>query len=282
MAKKLLVADIIEKKKAGEKITILTAYDSSFAALLDNAGVDAILVGDSLGMVALGYESTVPVTMEEMLHHAKAVRRGAQNSFLIGDMPFLSYQVEVAEAIRNGGRFMKEAGCDAVKLEGGIEVCDTVQAMVAAGIPVMGHIGLTPQTAGQLGGYKLQGKDLDSAGKLLADARALTEAGAFALVLECIPDKLAKIITEQVTIPTIGIGAGAYCDGQVLVTNDLLGLFEKYIPRFVKQYAKLAPMVNEAVQKFLDEVRAGEFPDDKHSFPAQIDFNDLLKEGGSR
>jgi 3-methyl-2-oxobutanoate hydroxymethyltransferase len=220
-------------------------------------------------MVILGYESTVPVTMEEMLHHARAARNGVQQAVLVGDLPFLSYQVDVREAIANAGRFLKEAGCDAVKLEGGEEVCETVAAIVRAGIPVMGHIGLTPQTAGQLGGYKVQGQELESARKMLRAAKALEAAGAFALVLECIPDRLAEAITEAIGIPTIGIGAGPFCDGQVLVTHDLVGMFEKFVPRFVKQYANLAPQIKEAIASFRDEVRSGEYPDAAHSFPMQ-------------
>jgi 3-methyl-2-oxobutanoate hydroxymethyltransferase len=265
-------------KEAGEKITMLTAYDASFAQLLDSVGVDVLLVGDSLGMVLLGYESTVPVSMDEMIHHASAVKRGTQNALLVGDMPFMSYQVSIEEAVRNGGRFMKEAGCDAVKLEGGIEVCETVRALVRAGISVMGHIGLTPQTAGQLGGYRVQGKDAESARKLLADAKALEKAGAFGVVLECIPDSLAGLITESLTIPTIGIGAGVNCDGQVLVSHDLLGMFEKFVPSFVKKYANLAPQMKEAVTSFMEEVRSGQYPDDEHSFSMKVDAETLLSE----
>ncbi len=276
MKDKILVADIIRKKDKGEKIAMLTAYDAGFASLLDKAGVDILLVGDSLGMVVLGYESTVPVTMDEMLHHAKAVKRGSKHALLVGDMPFLSYQTDSIEAVRNAGRFMKEAGCDAVKLEGGQEVSETVRVIVKAGIPVMGHIGLTPQTAGQLGGYTVQGKDLASARVLLAAARSLVEAGVFALVLECIPDQLGRIITAEIPIPTIGIGAGSFCDGQVLVTHDLVGLFEKFRPRFVKQYTNLAPRIEEAVGRFLQEMRAGEFPDEEHSFPSQNNLQELL------
>lgn len=264
---KLTVRDIRAMKEQGAKITVLTAYDARFAGLIDEAGIDMVLVGDSLGMVVLGYESTVPVTMAEMLHHARAAKKGVQRAVLVGDLPFLSYQVDQREAIANAGRFLKEAGCDAVKLEGGAEVCDTVAAIVRAGIPVMGHIGLTPQTAGQLGGYKVQGKDLESAQKMLRDAKALAAAGAFALVLECIPDQLAAAITEAISIPTIGIGAGPHCDGQVLVTHDLIGMFEKFVPRFVKQYANLAPQIKEAIAAFRDEVRSGAYPDAAHSFP---------------
>lgn len=273
---KISIAEIIAMKAAGEKITMLTAYDTGFARVLDQSGIDMILVGDSLGMVVLGYDSTVPVTMAEMIHHAKAVGRGVKKAVVVGDMPFLSYQAERREAISNGGRFLKEARCDAVKVEGGQEVCDTVAAMVKAGIPVMGHIGLTPQTASQLGGYKVQGRDIDSARELLKDAQALEKAGVFAIVLECIPDILAKAITERVRIPTIGIGAGSHCDGQVLVTHDLLGLFEKFVPSFVKQYVSLSPQLKEAFGKFRDEVKSGAFPDRKHSYTMKYDVEELF------
>ena len=275
--KKMTVKDIVDLKGGGEKITMLTAYDASFGRLLDQAGIDIVLVGDSLGMVALGYESTLPVTMDEMVHHARAVKHGVNKAVLVGDMPFLSYQVSKEEAITNAGRFMKQAGCDAVKLEGGLEVCDTVAALVRAGIPVMGHIGLTPQTAGSLGGYKVQGKDAESAKRMLAEARGLAEAGAFAIVLECIPDKLGAAITQAVAIPTIGIGAGVDCDGQVLVTHDLLGMFEKFTPSFVKCYAKLAPQMKEAISSYRDEVKKGLYPDEAHSFTMQLDIDELLK-----
>ncbi len=277
IGKKLTVRDIIDLKGAGEKIVMLTAYDASFGRLLDRSGVEIVLVGDSLGMVVLGYESTVPVTMEEMLHHSRAVKHGVERALLVGDMPFLSYQVETRDAIINGGRFLKEAGCDAVKLEGGLEVCETVAAMVRAGIPVMGHIGLTPQTAGALGGYKVQGREAHSARRLLAEAKGLAEAGAFALVLECIPDKLAAAITASIPIPTIGIGAGLQCDGQVLVSHDLLGMFEKFVPSFVKRYADLAPQIAGAITAFRDEVKSGVYPDAEHSFIMQGEVEDLLK-----
>ncbi|HID03104.1 MAG TPA: 3-methyl-2-oxobutanoate hydroxymethyltransferase, partial [Desulfobacterales bacterium] len=218
MQKNKTVAGIMAMKKAGEKITMLTAYDAAMAAMLAAADVDVLLVGDSLGMVVLGYDSTVPVTMDEMIHHASAVRRGAPAAFVVGDMPFGSYQSSKRDSILNGGRFLKEAGCDAIKLEGGQEMCGIVTALVQAGISVMGHIGLTPQTATQLGGYKVQGRDIESARKMVEDAVALEKAGAFALVLECLPDELGRIISEEIAIPTIGIGAGVHCDGQVLVT----------------------------------------------------------------
>jgi 3-methyl-2-oxobutanoate hydroxymethyltransferase len=277
VADKLTIVDIKKMKDAGEKITMLTAYDASFSRMLEAVGIDILLVGDSLGMVVLGYDSTVPVTMDEMLHHAKAVRRGAPQSFVVGDMPFMSYQCSMSDAIMNAGRFMKEAGCDAVKLEGGLEVCETVTAIDRAGIPVMGHIGLTPQTAGKLGGYKVQGKDLDSARKLVTMAKGLEQAGAFALVLECIPADLATLISSQLTIPTIGIGAGAGCDGQVLVTHDLLGMFEKFVPSFVKSYVHLAAQIKDAVQDYKHEVREGRYPDDAHSFKMSLSLEEILE-----
>ncbi len=271
--KKVAIPDLMAKKKAGEKITMLTAYDFSMASFIDQAGMDMILVGDSLGMVVLGYESTVPVTMEEMLHHCRAVRRGVRYAFLVGDMPFMSYNISREEAIRNAGRFLKETGCDAVKLEGGLEVADTVRAIVEAGIPVMAHIGLTPQTVSKLGGFRVQGKDRAAARRLLDSARALESAGAFAVVMECIPDKLAGLITRSVGMPTIGIGAGPECDGQVLVTNDLLGLYEKFLPKFVKQYVQLYPRIREALEDYVREVKAGGFPGPEHSF--SMDPQDL-------
>jgi len=276
MDKKKTIQDFIMMKEQGEKISMLTAYDASLASMIEAAGIEMVLVGDSLGNVLLGYESTVPVTMEEMLHHCKAVRRGTRQAFLVGDMPFMSYQVSRSEAISNAGRFLKEAGCDAVKLEGGTEVYDTVRAIVSAGIPVMGHIGLTPQTASQLGGYKVQGKDEDSARKLLQSARDLESAGAFSIVLECIPTQLSEAITRAVSIPTIGIGAGKYCDGQVLVTHDMVGMYDKFIPSFVKQYAHLASQIKEAVTAYKEEVKNGSFPDEGHSFNMQFDVQNLL------
>ncbi len=257
---------------------MLTAYDASMARLLDGAGVDVLLVGDSLGMVVLGYDSTVPVTMEQMLHHAGAVCRGTERALVVGDMPFGSYQVSVEQTVANGVRFLKEAGCDCVKLEGGAEVCDGVRALVRAGVPVMGHLGLTPQTAGQLGGFKVQGKDMTAARKLVADARALEAAGAFGMVLECVPGPLAEVITEAVTVPTIGIGAGTGCDGQVLVTNDMLGLFEKFTPGFVKQYLKMAPSIKAAVRDFVKEINSREFPGPEHTFGSREEYRGLLDE----
>ena len=274
--KKLTVFDIINMKAAGDRIAALTGFDAGSAAFLDQAGIDIILVGDSLGMVVLGYESTVPVTMDEMIHHAKAAKRGCNRALLVGDMPFLSYQADKRDAILNAGRFIKEGGCDAVKLEGGKEVSEIVRAIVRAGIPVMGHIGLTPQTAGQLGGYKIQGNDAESARRILNEATALEDAGVFSLVLECIPDKLAEVVTDAISIPTIGIGAGPCCDGQILVTHDLLGMFEKFVPSFVKTYVKLAPQIKEAVTSFREEVKSGRFPDQDHSFTMKVDIKELL------
>ncbi|HMK66126.1 MAG TPA: 3-methyl-2-oxobutanoate hydroxymethyltransferase [Thermodesulfobacteriota bacterium] len=273
--KKVSILDLLTKKKNGKKITMLTAYDFAMASFIDQMGIDMVLVGDSLGMVVLGYDSTVPVTMDEMIHHCKAVRRGTRFAFLVGDMPFMSYNISPEEGIRNAGRFLKEAGCDAVKLEGGTEVAGTVQAIVQAGIPVVAHIGLTPQTAGKLGGFKVQGKDLASAQELLDSALALEKAGACSIVMECIPDKLAGFISRSLKIPTIGIGAGPECDGQVLVTNDLLGLFEKFTPKFVKQYAKLFPKIKEVINVYKQEVEGGIFPGPEHCFP--MDEKDLSK-----
>ena len=264
--KKVMIPDLQDKKREARKITMLTAYDYPSAKFIDDAGIDAILVGDSLGMVVLGYDSTVPVTMDEMIHHAKAVRRGTKRAFLIGDMPFMSYQISTEEAVRNAGRFMKEAGCDAVKLEGGDEVVEVTKAIVGAGIPVLGHLGLTPQTVSKLGGYRIQGKDADSAKKILDQALRLEQVGCFAVVLECVPDKVAKLITERLKIPVIGIGAGPDCDGQVLVTNDMIGLFDKFVPKFVKQYVKLSSLLTDAFTRYKDEVEKGVFPGKEHCF----------------
>ena len=273
---KITVKDIKGMKGGKRKITMLTAYDAPMATLLDNAGIDILLVGDSLGMVVLGLDSTVPVTMSQMLHHAAAVSRGTEKALVVADMPFGSYRVDCRETVGNGVRFLKEAGCDAVKVEGGVEVCEDVQALVRAGIPVMGHLGLTPQTVGQLGGYKVQGKTLETGRKMIADARALEKAGVFAIVLECVPASLAAVVTSAVSVPTLGIGAGVHCDGQVLVTSDMLGLFEKFTPSFVKKYLDLALQIREAVGSFRDEVSSGVFPDSEHSFASDEDFSVLL------
>jgi len=264
--KKVTIAELHEKKQNKQKITMVTAYDYPTARILDQAGIDVALVGDSLGNVVLGYESTVPVTMDEMIHHCKAVSRGVKSCFIIGDMPFLSYQVNHEKAIENAGRFIKDAGCDAVKLEGGSDMAPTVKAIVSAGMPVCAHIGLTPQTATMLSGYKVQGKDAESARRLIQSAKDLEEAGAFLIVFECIPDFLAARITEELKIPTIGIGAGKDCDGQVLVYHDLVGLFERFTPKFVKQYINLAPMIKEAIGQYKTEVETGVFPGPEHGF----------------
>jgi 3-methyl-2-oxobutanoate hydroxymethyltransferase len=278
MKKKMNIQDIMTMKEAGEKITVLTAYDAAMSKLLESCEVDILLVGDSLGNVILGYDSTVPVTMDDMLHHASAVRRGAPSSFVVADMPFGSYQNGSYDAVANATRFLKEAGCDAVKLEGGFEVFETIEDLIRAGIPVMGHIGLTPQTASQLGGYKVQGRDAESAKKLLDEAKAIEEAGVFSMVLECVPNQLAEVITESIAVPTIGIGAGPDCDGQVLVTHDLLGMFDKFVPSFVKSYTHLAPIMKETIESYNAEVRSGEFPDDEYSFSSKEDFWKLLKD----
>ena len=263
---KMTIAELMRKKEQGEKITMMTAYDYPTAAMVDEAGIDTILVGDSLGMVVLGYPSTVPVTMDEMIHHCKAVMRGTVRSFVLGDMPFMSYQVSTEKAVENAGRFVKEAGCDSVKLEGGSEMAPVVEAVVNAGIPVCAHIGLTPQTATKLGGFKVQGKDAESANELVQSAKDLEKAGAFMIVMECIPDLLAARITRELRIPTIGIGAGKDCDGQVLVFHDLVGIFERFTPKFVKQYAKLAPEIKDALRLYKSEVEKGLFPAAEHSF----------------
>lgn len=277
MAQKLTVKDILARK-GEKKITMLTAYDAAMARMLDDSGIDILLIGDTLGMVVLGYGSTVPVTMEEMLHHARAVSRGTVRALVVGDMPFGSYQGGLAEAVGNGLRFMKEAGCDAVKIEGGAEMADVVRSLYRAGVPVMGHVGLTPQTAGRLGGYKVQGKDVESARKMIADCRALAEAGVFAVVVECVPGELARIVTGAVAVPTIGIGAGPHCDGQVLVINDMLGLYDRFTPSFVKKYADLAPQVRQAASRFRDEVEEGAFPAQEHTFGSPADFSSLLQQ----
>jgi len=264
--KKVTISDLMAQKESGRKITMLTAYDYPTAQMVDQAGIDIILVGDSLGMVVLGYTSTVPVSMEEMIHHTKAVTRGAKYAFIIGDMPFMSYQTGVEKAIENAGRFIKEGECDAVKLEGGSEVAPVVKAIVTAGIPVCAHIGLTPQTATQLSGFKVQGKDAESARNLINSAKDLEKAGAFMVVMECIPDILASMITKELGIPTIGIGAGKDCDGQVLVYHDTVGLFERFTPKFVKQYIKLGPMIIDALKEYKKEVEEGVFPGEEHIF----------------
>ena len=263
--KKITTLTLRQMKQRGEPISMLTAYDYPTALEIDRAGIDAILVGDSLGMVVLGYPNTLPVTMEDMLHHCRAVARGAQYALLIGDMPFMSYQVSVVEAVRNAGRFLQEAGMDAVKLEGGSERIDVIRAILSAGIPVMGHLGLTPQSVHQLGGFRPQGRDASAANRLLDDAQLLQEAGCFSLVLESVPARLAASISKCIDIPTIGIGAGVGCDGQVLVTHDVLGLFDRFTPRFVKKYANLSLEMRRAFIEYKDEVAQRQFPAKEHS-----------------
>jgi len=260
------ISQIKDMKQKGEKITMLTAYDYTTAKIIDEAGVPLILVGDSLGMVVLGYESTIPVTMEEMLHHTKAVVRGTKQAMVVGDMPFMTYHVSVSDALRNAARFIQEGGAQAIKLEGGVTVAEKVRSIVDCGIPVVGHIGLTPQSIHQLGGYKVQGKTSEAALKMVEDAQALEEAGAFAIILETIPVPLAAVITQKVGIPTIGIGAGAGCDGQVQVISDILGLFTGFVPKHAKQYAKMADTIRTAVSEYDKEVKAGSFPTDEQSF----------------
>ena len=264
--KKMTIAELNRMKKAGEKITMMTAYDYPTARLVDETGIETILVGDSLAMVMLGHTSTVPVTTDEMIHHCKAVTRGAQSAFVIGDMPFLSYQVSMEKAVENAGRFIKEALCDSIKLEGGSDMAPVVKAIVRAGIPVCGHIGLTPQTATMLSGFKVQGKDAEGARQLIQSAHDLEDAGAFMLVLEAIPDLLAARITGELKIPTIGIGAGKDCDGQVLVYHDFVGLFERFTPKFAKRYVNLSPQIREALLQYKKEVKDGSFPGPEHSF----------------
>uniref|UniRef100_UPI0004ABD448 3-methyl-2-oxobutanoate hydroxymethyltransferase n=1 Tax=Desulfonatronum thiodismutans TaxID=159290 RepID=UPI0004ABD448 len=263
---KTTTATLLEMKRQGEKITVLTAYDWATAKLLDEAGVDVLLVGDSLGMVMLGLENTLSVTMEDMLHHCRAVARGAQRSLLVGDMPFMSYQVSPEQALVNAGRFLQEAGMHAVKVEGGREILPAVRKMTQNGIPVLGHVGLTPQHVHQLGGFKVQGRTDAAAQRIREDAVALEEAGAFGLVLECVPARLAQTISEQLTIPTIGIGAGPGCDGQVLVFHDVVGLYDRFTPKFVKKYAQVGALMGDAVREYVQEVKAGTFPGEEHVF----------------
>jgi 3-methyl-2-oxobutanoate hydroxymethyltransferase len=265
MTKRVTVPDIIAAK-GSRKITMLTAYDYPTALWVDQSGVDMILVGDSLAMVVLGQEDTLSVGMEEMIHHTKAVSRAAKRALVIGDMPFLSYQASVEQAVMNAGRFLKEGRAQAVKLEGGRHVLPQVEAIVAAGIPVQGHIGLTPQSAAQFGGFKVQGKTAEAATALIEDARALARAGCFSIVLEAIPAPIASRITQSVPIPTVGIGAGKDCDGQVLVIHDVLGLFERFTPRFVKKYAQLGDAIRQALTQYREEVESGDFPGPEHSF----------------
>lgn len=272
--KKITIQSLKRAKSDGRRISMLTAYDYTTACLLEEAGVDCILVGDSLGMVMLGYDNTLKVTMDDMIHHTKAVARGTQRGLLIGDMPFLSYHVSTEEAVRNAGRFVQEGGAEAVKLEGGPAIVDKIRAIIKAQIPVFGHLGLTPQSINVFGGYKRQGQDIEAARQMIDDAMLLQDAGASGLVLECVPDGLARVITEKLEIPTIGIGAGVHCDGQVLVIHDLLGMFRKMRPKFVKTFTSGGDTMVAAVQQYIKEVLEGAFPADEHSFPMD---EDLLK-----
>lgn len=263
-----------EAKNSGNKISMLTAYDYSMGKLMDSCGIDGILIGDSLGMVCLGYKDTLSVTMEDMIHHTRAVSRGAKDALIVADMPFMSYQTSVYDAVKNAGRLVKEAGAEAVKLEGGAEVYDQIKAIVKAQIPVMGHIGLTPQSVNIFGGFKVQGKGEESARKIINDAKLLEEAGVFAITLECIPAALSKIITESVSVPTIGIGAGSDCDGQILVYQDMLNMFSDLKPKFVKQFANVGDLMKEGISDYIKEIQQGTFPAQEHSF--RID-NEIIK-----
>jgi len=274
---KVTVKDLQKKKANLEKITMLTAYDYSMASVLDKSGIDIILVGDSVGMVMLGYDSTVNVTMSEMLHHAKAVTKAASHCLVVADIPLEGFNVSGDEFIKNASRFLEEANCDAVKVEGGEEIIDKVKVLVGEGIPALGHIGLTPQTASKLGGYKVQGKDEETAKYLIRSASVLEKAGCFGVVLECVPSELSRIITKNLKIPTIGIGAGTYCDGQVLVTYDLLGMFDKFRPKFVKQYADVGKIINEAIIEYKKEVKEGSFPSKEHEFSMPSDTLEKIK-----
>lgn len=264
--KRFTTSDFLAKKRAGQKISMLTAYDYHTACLMDEAGIDSVLVGDSLGNVVLGYDTTIPVTMDEMIHHTKAVARGSKQALIIGDMPFLTYHTGVCDALRNAGRFLQEGGAQAVKLEGGKERAEVVRALVGAGIPVMGHLGLTPQSVLQLGGFKVQGKTDSAAAKLLEDAQVLEESGVFAVVLECIPENLAAKVSSTLKVPTIGIGAGVGCDGQVLVSHDLLGINGEKVPKFVKQYCNLREQMLAAYKAYKAEVEEAVFPGPEHAF----------------
>ncbi len=276
-AKKIMVSDLWKLKGEGKKISMITAYSYPQGLIVDEAGIDIILVGDSLGMVELGYRDTVPVTMDEMLSHTRAVVRAVKRAHVVGDLPFMSYNISAEQAVTNAGVLYKEGGCDSVKLEGGQDMADKVAAIHKAGIPVFGHIGLTPQTAALLGGFKVQGKNIDQAKKVIDDAHALEDAGAFALILEAIPKELAAVITEKVKIPTVGIGAGVNCDGQVLVLHDMVGLFKRFTPRFVKVYADLYAAQIKAVEEFISDVRGQKFPGDEHSFTMKKEAFEELK-----
>ena len=263
---RVTIRDLKEMRRRGEKIPMLTAYDYTSARIVDESGIPIILVGDSLGQVVLGYDSTVPVTMDEMIYHLKPVVRGAARAHIVGDLPFMSYQADVSDAVRNSGRLLKEGGAQSVKLEGGQDMAETVRRIVQSGIPVMGHIGLTPQAVNQLGGYRVQGRSSKAAARLMEDARSLEEAGAYSIVLECVPAPLAKLITERLSIPTIGIGAGPDCDGQVQVFHDLLGLFTDFVPKHARRYAHLSDVISEATARYIGDVQGGDFPTEHESY----------------
>ena len=279
---RVTIRDLSRMKRNGEKIPMITAYDYTSAQLVERAGIPLILVGDSLGQVVLGYDSTVPVTMDEMVHHIRTVVRGTQRAHVVGDLPFLSYHADVPEAIRNAGRLLKEGGAQSVKLEGGRSQAETVSRIVESGIPVMGHIGLTPQAVNQLGGYRVQGRSLKDAVRLMEDARALEEAGAYAIVLECVPAQLASMITERVGVPTIGIGAGAGCDGQVQVFHDMMGLYQDFTPKHARQYAQLGKTIVEATQGYIRDVESEQFPGDSESFRLSESVLEALSEYSAR
>ena len=278
MNEKFTIKSFQKAKEEKRPISMLTAYDYSMAKILDAAGVDALLVGDSLGMVVQGHDSTISVTLEDMIYHARAVNRAAKRALVIVDMPFMSYHVSVEEAVRNAGRLMKEGGAHAIKLEGGVEFAETIRQIVRAQIPVMGHIGMTPQSVHMFGGFKVQGKSLAQAQKIIDDAKALEDAGVFSITLEGVPEELSRIISETVKVPTIGIGAGKYCDGQVLVINDMLGMFSDFVPKFVKQYAHLSSDIEGAIKTFITEMNESSFPEKKHTFTIDEDvINSLIK-----
>jgi len=277
MNEKITVSNFRESKRTGRKITMLTAYDYPTAKIIDQSGVDAILVGDSLGMVVLGYEDTTRVTMEDMVHHTKAVVRGAKRAMVVADMPFLSYHMGIYESVRNAGKLVNEDGCKAIKLEGGEEVVEDIKAIIRAGIPVMGHLGYTPQSINIFGGHKAQGKTFETAKKIYKDALLLQEAGVFAIVLECVPYKLAKFITEKLEIPTIGIGSGAMCDGQVLVIHDIIGMFRDFVPRHTKRYADVGEVLENSVKSYIKDVTEGVFPTEKNSFTVEDEVIEALE-----
>jgi len=275
---KVTVKDVQKAKEEGRKLVMLTAYDYPFGLMADEAGVDIVLVGDSLGMVVMGLDGTVAVTMENMIHHIRAVVRGCKTPLVVGDMPFMSYNASIREAIINAGRLMKEGGCDVIKMEGGVDFAPTVEAIVKAGIPVQGHIGLTPQTASALGGFVMQGKNAEAAKKIIEDAKALEDAGVFSMIIEAVPAPLAALAAKAVKVPVIGIGAGADVDGQVLVTHDMVGLFDKFIPKFVKQYTRIRPIIIDAIKAYKEDVTESQFPAPEHSFKMPDEALEALKE----